>query len=263
MKMGKICIHDHERKYKVKLESLNEDEKISKRNKAIVIKFSDACLLNGMTKTRILKYFTFFSFLFKFFDKDLDKVTREDIEKIVSVINAKENYSPATKHDCKVLLKRFYKWLLGNDEEYPEQIKWIKSSIKKNEQKLLSEGELITQGDVDKLIEASNSSRDKALVSLLYESGCRIGEIGSMKIGNVSFDKYGTIITVSGKTGPRKMRVVNSTPYLMNWLNVHPLKDDKDSPLWLNMWLKNHHKALVYASFKMILKRLFKKAGKS
>lgn len=252
--MKKIVIHNYDRNYEVWLRKLNENKKISKKNKQIITKFRDACFLNGMTKARVIRYFSFFSFLFKFFNKDLDKVTKEDIEKIVATINAREIFSPTTKHDSKVMLKRFYKWLKGNDEEYPPEVKWIKSTIKRHEKKLPGEGELITQEDVNRLIEASDSPRDRAFVALLYESGCRIGEIGSMRIGSVNFDKYGTIIIVSGKTGSRKIRVVNSTPYLMNWINAHPFKNDKGEPLWLNLWIQNHHKALGYASFAMILK---------
>jgi len=258
--MGKICIHDFEGQYECYLQRLNQ-LKISKRNLDTILRFRDACLLNGMSKARIIRYFRFFLFLFKFFNKDLDKATKEDIEKIVTVINAKESLSLVTKHDCKVIIKRFYKWLKGNDEEYPPEVKWIKSKIKRHEKKLVGDGELITQEDVDKLIRASECSRDKALVSLLYESGCRIGEIGSMKIGNVSFDKYGTVISVSGKTGPRKVRVVCSTPYLRTWLNVHPFKDDKDKPLWINLGVRSRNQAMDYDVFRMILSRLFKKAG--
>lgn len=258
--MGKICIHDFERQDELYLRKLKQ-LKISKRNLDTILKFRDACLLNGMSKARIVRYLRFFIFLFSFFNKDLDKATKEDIEKIVARINAKESLSLVTKHDCKVIIKRFYKWLKGNDEEYPLEVKWIKSKIKRHEKKLVGDGELITQEDVDKLIQASECSRDKAFVSLLYESGCRIGEIGSMKVGSVNFDKYGTVITVSGKTGPRKVRVVSSTPYLRTWLNTHPFKDDKNKPLWIKLGVRNRNKAMAYDVFRMVLSRLFRKAG--
>jgi integrase/ribosomal protein L40E len=258
--MEKICIHDFEKQYETYLQRIKQ-LKVSDKNLDTVLKFKDTCLLNGISKARIIRYLRFFIYLFSFFNKDLDTATKEDIEKIVATINAKESLSPVTKHDCKVIIKRFYKWLKGNNEEYPPEVKWIKSKIKRHEKKLVGNGELITPEDVDKLMQASECTRDKALISLLYESGCRIGEIGSMRIGSVSFDKYGTVITVSGKTGSRKIRVVSSTPHLRTWLNVHPFKNDKDKPLWINLGVRNRNNAMAYDVFRMVLSRLFKEAG--
>jgi len=258
--MEKICIHDFEKQYERELERFKELD-ISKKNRDIVLRFKDVCLLNGLSKSRIVRYFRFFVFLFKFFKKDLDKAKKEDIEHIVAVINSKKSFSPVSKHDCKVMLKRFYKWLKGNDEHYPEEVRWISISLKRHEKRLVGDGELITQEDVAKLIKASEYPRDKAFISLLYESGCRIGEIGSMRIGSVNFDKYGTVISVSGKTGSRKVRVISSTPHLRTWLNAHPFKDDKDKPLWIKIGVRKRNKAMGYDSFRMMLVRLFEKAG--
>jgi len=257
--MGKICIHNFQSQYDWYIQRLNKIV-ISKHNMAILLKFNGACLLNGMSKARVVKYCRFFVFLNKIFDKDWDKATKEDMEQIVTTINTRD-YSPATKHDYKILLKRFYKWLKGNDEEYPPEVKWIKTGIKRNERKLPGEGELITPEDVTKLIETSEYPRDKAFISLIWESGCRIGEIGSMAVGNLIFDKYGTVITVSGKTGSRKIRVVASTPHLRTWLNSHPFKNEKDKPLWINFGSRNHNQAMDYHGFQVMINRLFEKAG--
>ncbi|MBL7100847.1 MAG: tyrosine-type recombinase/integrase [Nanoarchaeota archaeon] len=258
--MKKICIHDFERQYELYLRRFKQ-LKISKSNIETVFRFKDACLLNGISKARIVRYLRFFIFLFDFFKKDLDKATKEDIEKVVAVINARESFSLMTKHDCKVIIKRFYKWLKGNDEVYPSEVSWIKSRIKRHEKKLVGDGELITPDEVKRLLDASDCPRDKAFVSLLYESGCRIGELGSMTIGSINFDKYGAVIAVSGKTGSRKIRIVTSTPYLRMWLNMHPFKDEKDKPLWINLGVRNRYNAMAYDVFRMVLARLFQKAG--
>ena len=44
---------------------------------------------------------------------------------------------------------------------------------------------------------------------------------------------------MDGKTGPRTVRLVKSTPTLANWLSIHPFKDDPDAFVWINL-LKNH-----------------------
>ncbi len=44
------------------------------------------------------------------------------------------------------------------------------------------------------MMNACMNSRDRAMIPLLYESGARIGEIGSMRVKDVSFDEYGAIV---------------------------------------------------------------------
>ncbi|RLG70969.1 MAG: hypothetical protein DRO11_05300 [Methanobacteriota archaeon] len=47
--------------------------------------------------------------------KDFDKATKEDIERLVKRLE-RSDYSAWTKHDYKVALKRFYRWLNGGEE---------------------------------------------------------------------------------------------------------------------------------------------------
>ncbi|MEM4271405.1 MAG: tyrosine-type recombinase/integrase, partial [Candidatus Pacearchaeota archaeon] len=51
----------------------------------------------------------------------------------------------------------------------------------------------------------------------------------------ICFDSKGAYFLVDGKTGTRRVRVVNSTPFLHAWLNVHPNKNEDNAPLWVNI----------------------------
>jgi len=84
------------------------------------------------------------------------------------------------------------------------------------------------------MIDAANSLRDKAFIAVLYEGGFRIGEILPIKVKDISFDEYGAKIVVSGKTGPRIVRLITSVPLLSQWLDVHSKKDDPETPLWIS-----------------------------
>ena len=83
-----------------------------------------------------------------------------------------------------------------------ELVKDIKTTMKNNRKKLPEE--LLTRTEIKKMVEASDHPRDKAMISLLYEGGLRIGELASLKIKNVVFDDYGAVIKVKGKTGERR-----------------------------------------------------------
>lgn len=94
------------------------------------------------------------------------------------------------------------------------------------------------------MIKACHNVRDKAIISVLYESSVRVGEFLGIKIKNVQFDKYGAVIVVHGKIGWKRIRLVSSVPHLSNWIEHHPLKDNPEAPLWIGLGSKNHYKSL-------------------
>jgi len=257
--MDELDIHGDKRKLVRYLERLN-DPNICKENQKYIRKFYESCILQGMSKGRIVRYLGILLITAKAMNKDFQKATRDDIKAFIMHIQEKD-YSPFTKHQYKVIIRRFYKWLKGNDEEYPQEVKWLKCRVKRSEHKLPGEGELLTEQDVDKLIKTAETSRDKALISTLFESGCRIGEIATLTIGKVVFDDYGTVISVKGKTGSRKIRLVSSTSYLANWIQDHPFKGNKDAQLWVTIGQRNYHKAMRYCTIRNRLYKLVKKSG--
>ena len=48
--------------------------------------------------------------------------------------------------------------------------------------------EVLTNVEVKELLGATNNIRDKFLIQLLYETGLRIGEVLSLRIGDIKFD---------------------------------------------------------------------------
>ena len=155
------------------------------------------------------------------------------------------------------MLRKFYRFIRGITKscQYPPEVEWMSIAIPNNHKKLPEE--LLTEEEILKIIQKCGTLRDKALISLLAESGCRVGEIGAMKIKHVSFEKYGARITVGGKTGMRKILVINSSPYLQEWINQHPTNEDSDSYLWCG----NNTELISYARICGILGKAVKKAG--
>jgi len=258
MKEG-IDIYQYKEWLENEIRNLNKSE-ISKRNKELIIEFQRYAALQNISLARQLRYVSILRSVSKHLGKDLDKAEKKDIERVVGIIHGLE-ITAWTKCTYKVMIKRFYKWLKGNDEEYPPEVRWVKTTLKRSDEKLPSEGDLLNEGDIIKLIENAEHPRDKALVSMLFESGCRVGEIGSLQIGKIEFDKYGTVINVNGKTGPRKLRLISSTPHIASWLKFHPFKDDKKAPVWICTGNTHHNQTMKYSAISVLLKRLFKKAG--
>ena len=84
-------------------------------------------------------------------------------------------------------------------------MKWLKTTIRN---KKLPKDSLLTNEEIERLVRAADNPRDRSIVWVLAESGIRIGELLSLHIGDIRFDKYSAIITVSGKTGDRAVRLV-------------------------------------------------------
>jgi len=99
----------------------------------------------------------------------------------------------------------------------------------------------------------------RLLPCCLYEGGFRIGELGGLRKKDISFDKYGAIALVTGKTGPRRVRLIWSMPYVAQWLEAHPKQEDRNAPLWTK--LDGTPGALDYAAMRMQLQKIAKRAG--
>ena len=223
-----------------------------------VLEFTDKLTAEGLTGFRISKYAQILVKLAGMFRKPFDSATKEDILQVVKKLETSD-YSEWTKHDYKIVLKRFYQWLRNTEDDYPPEVKWIKSTVKKSNHMLPEE--LLTPEEVAKLADAASNPRDKAFIQTIYESGCRIGELLTLKIKHVHFDEHGAILIVTGKTGMRRVRIIASTPALSQWIESHPEKDQPDSPLWIGLWTKNYGEPLNYDAVRVQLKKLAVKAG--
>ena len=249
-------IHNYKGRFERALQRLEKSD-ISKKDKEAIYKFKDYCLCQNISYGKIDTYLFYLVKFTKMLDKPIEKATKEDIMRVVAKLN-QTGLSEQTKKCFKIALRRLYKILRGVDGkgEYPEEVKWISINIRNNHKKLPEE--LLTESEIEELIRNAENIRDKALLSTLAESGCRVSEIGLMKIKHISFEEYGARLTVSGKTGTRKILIINSTPYLQEWVNQHPKNNDSDSYLWYNPRNKS---LLSYTGIVSILKKAARRAG--
>jgi integrase len=234
---------------------------ISKTNKELIMSFYNQCIADGLSIARINKYLFSLMFLAKLLKKDFNKAKKEDMVKLVASIEKKEDWGDATKQHYKVVIKKFYKWLNGG-EDYPQEVKWIKTTLKNNNRKLPSE--ILTEDEIYRMVKAADNARDKALILVLYESGCRIGEILNLKIKDISFDEYGCVLIVNGKTGERRVRLVKgygASEALKIWLDSHPFKDNKEAYVWLSLSTNSRFEPVGYRGVYKMLADVGKKCG--
>ena len=173
-------IHNFGRQYKSAMERL-ENGSLSLRNKELIRKFVNDLSFENLGTARLSKYAYKMQLIAKQFAKDLDAVTVDDIKQVVSQIQQRTDYSAWTRKDYKGIIKRFYKWQTQTTgrNKFPPLVDWINTTMRRCDKKLVQPSELHQENDIGILLNAADNSRDRAMVAMLWESGARIGEIGS------------------------------------------------------------------------------------
>ncbi len=242
---------------------LNNKE-ISKQNKEIILQYvKDRKIKKGFTEARILKLLNRLKLISLILRKDFDKTNKEDIEKFLEVLNNNNKLSKATKVDYLVILKGFYKWFLGNDKKYPDIVEDISANYDK---KRRLPSDILDEEDIIKMLNNALNLRDKAIISLLSDSGCRIGELINLRLKNLKSNQDGTyqLFIETGKTGGRALVLVPSVPYLSSHISSLPDNLKNDGNNYLFTLIENHkytQKQMTYQSIRMLLQKIAKRSG--
>lgn len=226
-------IHDKERELDLNNEKFLNSEEVTEKNKRAVQKFCDKCFAEGLSDSRVGKYISNFHTVFKIAGKNFDLLSaeQEDIEAAVAKIE-RSDYAEATKADFKLAIKKFYKTIEGNGTEYPEKVAFIDTTRDKRKQEM---PDILDKDEIDSILQACKNDRDRAMYKVLYEGGLRAGELMALRIRDVEFVNSGVRLNVRGKTGNRKILVVESERYLRSWLNKHPFPNRRNAPLWMKI----------------------------
>lgn len=158
-----------------------------------------------------------------------------------------------TISDYVAILKQFYLWLIENEYSFIQEKKLRKMQTPRKNPMTKTASALLTPDEVRAMIKACIRSVDKALITMLYEGGFRVGEIGTMRWGDIKFDRYGVIVNVNFKTGiPRYVRIIMGKEYLAQWRHDYPGVPEGDARVFLN----RNGKPLTHAMICKQLERL-------
>jgi integrase/recombinase XerD len=261
-----LDIHNYDAKT-IGAEKLVQQSDISARNKELILGYREACLLKGTCgRVRLIRVLGVLLLYARLLKKDADKLAREDIERVISGFLTKTPpYSPETISTYKAIIKNFMTWVLQPDQfptkTPPAMVAWITCHVRSRDKHRLERRDLLTPEDIEKLLAVCHNTRDKALIAMLWETGCRIAEVGNLQLRHITKQPTGYTLDVDGKTGQRSPLIISSAPYLTQWLQNHPFKDRPDSPLWVHYQYATEPKQLKYDSIRYLLVRYFKRAG--
>lgn len=241
--------------YQGKFDIIFNSDKISSDNRSILKKYNTELSIERKSQSRRYNIIYTAYRLAVESNKEFMGMDKDDIKEFLS---SRSHLKDSSLVLYMVNIKQFFKYLY-NSEDFPEIVNWMKPEKIKTNQKLPTD--LITVNEVKSMIDSADHPRDRALISLIYESACRIGEIVNLDIKDVTFDQYGAVIMVDGKTGMRRVRLINTSPYISEWINQHPFRNNRDSALFLSFASNKYGNRMLPDSCAAILKKIAKRAG--
>lgn len=269
-------------RHKAKIE-LIKNLQVPEVNKQLCLQFMEACQVGMVGQKvgtkRLMKTAESLYFLCQMLppDKIWHDVTKADITSILLKIQERPSWNPWTQYGVKGILRKFIAWLRNeygyppgylNGEKLAAMLPLIKYPLearfslnKPNHLKPLEE--IPTQEEIDYMMQAcdtyenkTESARDKAIISIMVETGLRIGGIGTISIKNITFDSIGAFLTIHDKTMcGEPIRIISSVPYLKAWLEIHPYKTNPDAGVWVNLRPSHKYRYMVYEGMVKVFRK--------
>lgn len=182
--------------------------------------------------------------LSNFTGKDFNDFTREDILSYLDSHRTTEAKNPlhtwiGTYNLHRMFIVKFFRWLsypnmASKDRPKPLCVENI-PQLKRKEESIYKPTDLWTPEDDLLFLKYCPSKRDRCYHAVSRDLSCRPHELLKLRIKDVIFkmagDRQYAEILVSGKTGQRHIPLINSIPYLKDWLDDHPVSGNPSSPL--------------------------------
>ena len=243
-----------------KIEHSNTDPE----NKKLIKNFIQFLRAQGKKPRTVMRYvYTFTKILPEISgNKPLLKCSKDDIIKIVDKINAMP-LSEVTKTKCKITLKVIFKHFVGEDEFYPKEVRWIKTTSRDTNQILPSD--LLSNSDIARLLQATRNLRDRAIIALMADAPLRPHEILGLKVGSVILNAPQPFLIVGAdtKTGQRHIPLFDSVAALSSYIeSVKGLK--VSDPLFVDyeqLQQKGKIEPMNYDSLRMMLIKVSRRAN--
>lgn len=139
-------------------------------------------------------------------------------------LKAESGYTDITQGDMIKLAKRFLIWLYESGEASealkPEKLRKIQA---KTVSATKTAEDILSPEQIDALFKNVSSTRNRAMIELLYESAGRAGEIATLTWGQITFYQNYASVRLDGKTGKtRQAPLYTSHVMLRRWKDQYP-----------------------------------------
>jgi integrase len=260
---NKRDIYRREKKLQYWINYVRTDASLSEADREDILKFIDFMQREEKSSLRIITCMNAIMQAKKVIKKPFRECNKDDIQHFINYLED-NGYRLTSQLTYKSIIKRFFKVVYGNNEHYPDAVRWIKLKVSKDKQReeeQLSYDQFLTEDEVRLLIDTANTIQRKALIAVGYETGARPEELLNIRIKDIMFDSKGAKVILRGKTVERVTRVIAYLPLLKQYLSVHPFKNDPNAYLWLSEASNHKWKPISIQSAEKMFKETMKKAG--
>jgi integrase len=225
---------DYEARVETTIDRINASNEIHPDNKQQISDFKRDLRLDGLSDAWLSKLTSHLVIIAEHLgDTRFEDMDKEDVKDLVEWTHDRD-VSDATVSAYKQVIKRFWRWLAEMPQgEHPEAVDWINTTTSNGSNGKLPK-DLLTRDDVTDLKDACRNPRDRAFIAMLYETGARIGELIDLTVGDIEDHDHARKVVIDGKTGQRRLPLLESTPSINRWLNDHP-EPRPDASLWCKL----------------------------
>lgn len=240
---------------------------LSEHNQKIIRSFVRGKLLAGTKPISIYNTVRILQPFYRYFaDKNFDEITAEEIEDwYIWFCKTPQAKGKQMKESSIALTVSYLRPLIVSihgEEEGARMMHRIKP--KQHKTVVVKEEELLTDVEIKRMIDTCTSGRDRAIIAVLYSSGCRVGELCNLKIKDVTLRRESASLHLDGKTGERDIDMFVGVPELKMWVSTHPFRNDPDAYLFVSKikrGAKFYTSRLGERSIWTLLKRTAERAG--
>jgi len=245
METNRIDIHDYTRKLQRDLAALGRDERLLPEQRSAIARYiSDARIgyeskhrrrrgRRPVSEGRCLKTMWHLRRFAVEVPAPFEQVTVGQMEGFIDGLEqgavtkhgyrgAGEPYSQETIRDFKAIIRRFYKWLIGEDvAKYEELVGWFNMRCDPPEL------ETFTLEDSQKMAR-TQGPQGRALIMLLFDGGFRPTELFNVRLYDLHLDRdeFGQRVLMvrirHSKTKPRTIALPLATEDAVFWIERHP-----------------------------------------
>ena len=173
------------------------------------------------------------------------------------IIDVHDNKWIGTYNFRQMIFNKFFRWLYNPNEpdprkrEKPDCMKGVRK-LPRKEKTSYNSGSIWDQRENALFLKYSPLKRDKCFHAMAMDTSCRPHELLGLKIKDIEFKiteeskQYAIVRIKHGKTGPRTVPLIDSLPYLKEWIQQeHPTGSNSESWLFVSLG-KNYGSKLTY-----------------
>ena len=208
--------------------------------------YREQLILKRYSQNTIKTYYScFLKFMDFYRDKSIDLLSEENIKSFLLYLIQHQKVSPSTQNQYINAIKFYYEKVL-------KQPKMVFAIERPNKVKKLPE--VLTEQEVLMILKRTSNLKHKAILSLLYSGGLRVGELIGLRIQDIVWEK--SYLFVRGGKG-KKDRITLLAEHVGVVLRKYI---EKHKP---NYWLfeSPNRKQYSTSSVRAILRRSAKNAG--